>query len=187
MSDYNTGSSGQLLTQKLCRRCGWWLWGNWCLCWDHSLVSRCNVGNCRWTIYLWSWLFTGILRIGRDPWQILIRVSGFPIIFVKTWAGHLQNRALLFSMFWLSSGMLSLTLSCLPSMCWLECCLMCLGMTTILRWYPPIFAPGRGVWLFVTGSQSHSWCHSSVYGTLVRPCISCGRGRFNVWSHGSSF
>ena len=56
-------------------------------------------------------------------------------------------------------------------MCSLGCCLMFLGISSVLWWYWLRFAPSRGVCLSTTGSLLCSWHHYYMSGIFGTPCI----------------
>ena len=103
-----------------------------------------------------------IPRQGRALCKILIGRRGCLPLFVKTqgilsWRIASQN-----SEIWLSIEMFSFSWNFLPTLCWLGCRLIFLGMSLVLWQYHPIFVPGIGVTLSNTGLLFQFWPQSSI-------------------------
>ena len=105
-------------------------WYRLCLCWVFWIVSGYIIGIHCCTIYQWSF-FLSIPTIVRDSWQILIRVSDGPHVFVITQDGTFQR-------IWIMNCI------CQSILCWLGSLLVFLGNNPVYWWYWPISVLGRG-------------------------------------------
>ena len=110
----------------------------------------------------WSLSFMGITMTGRYPLKILIWGSGWLPLCVKVQGVLPQSRVTQTSEIWFLFEMLFLSWNFLPTLCWLGCCLIFLGMSLVLWQYHPIFVPGIGVTLSNTGLLFQFWPQSSI-------------------------
>ena len=161
--------SRRLLFMVFCRRRDCLSWGYLCPCWGHWPGCEYTVGRRCLPIVPWSWFFMGTLWPDRVPCWTLTIWSGCPPLFVRIPVSLCQRKVCLTLVNLLSFVRWSLFFEALPRPCSLVCHVLLLIMIPVGWWFPPRWAPGRGLWLSATVSLWSFWPHFSVCGMSGKP------------------